>query len=135
MADGFEGLDRLIADLQRLPDALKKEAERTIEAAANGMAAQVRQRYPRGQTGNLIKGVAMRKRGPLNYQVVSRAPHANLYEFGSVKRWRESGATTGSMPEAPSPVFVPEAVRARKRQYAEHEETLRRMKVTGMTNR
>jgi Bacteriophage HK97-gp10, putative tail-component len=135
MADGFEGLAELIADLQRLPESLKKEAERTIEAAANGMAAQVRQRYPRGKTSNLIKGVGVQKRGPLNYRVVSRAQHAHLYEFGSVRRWRESGATTGTMPEASSPVFVPEAVRARRRQIAEHLETLRRMRVRGMENR
>jgi HK97 gp10 family phage protein len=132
VAESFDGLDALIADLQKLPEQLKREAERTVQAAANSMAAQVRQRYPKGKTGNLIKGVSVRKRGPLNYQVASRAPHAHLYEFGSVKRYRESGATTGTMPEAPQPVFVPEAVRARRRQIDEHEDQLRRIKVRGM---
>jgi hypothetical protein len=134
VAEGFRGMDELIAALRNMPEELKGEAAKTITATADAMEADVRQQYARGPTGNLLKGVGQRARSPLNIRVHSRAFHVYLYEYGSYKsgeRHHKSGKSTGTMPA--NPVFVPAAVRARKRMYQRHEEMLRRAKVRGMT--
>jgi HK97 gp10 family phage protein len=131
MADGFQGLDALIADLQRLPETMKREAANHITAAANGMEAELRQEYPRGETGNLIQGVGQRERGPLVKQVYSRAKHAHLYEFGTVQRFQNNGKSVGTMPAQPT--FIPSAVRHRKRLHEAFERIVRSIKVRNMT--
>jgi hypothetical protein len=128
---GFSGMDALIDDLNGLPDELKGEAANLIQAAANATEADVRQQYVRGKTGNLLNGVGQKSDGPLAVRVYSRAKHAHLYELGTVQRFQNNGKNTGTMPA--KPVFIPAAIRARKRMMDGFERVLRRIKVRGMT--
>jgi HK97 gp10 family phage protein len=131
MADGFQGLDALIADLQRLPESMQREAANHITAAANDMESELRQEYPRGETGNLIKGVGQKQIEPLVKQVYSRAKHAHLYEFGTVQRFQNNGKSVGTMPAQPT--FIPSAVRHRKRLHEAFERIVKSIKVRNMT--
>ncbi len=128
---GFNGMDQLIRDLEELPEALKGETAKILEGAANGMAAAVRQQYP-FKTGNLVRHVVIVRDDPLRVRVRNTAKHAHLYEYGTVRRQTNStGANRGTMPARP--VFVPAAVRHRKRMLEDLQGMLRRAKVRGMT--
>jgi hypothetical protein len=140
MADGFQGLDALIADLQRLPESMKREAANHITAAADGMESELRQSYARGETGNLIKGVGQKQIEPLVKQVYSRAKHAHWYEYGTVQRYQYTvgDKSVGSMEPGGTtnpgqPTFIPSAVRHRKRLHEAFERIVKSIKVRNMT--
>lgn len=103
--------------LKHLPDAMKAQAAGEVQAAAHGMAAALGAAYPLGPTGNLRRGVVVRRGedpdGRATWaQVVSRAPHSHLYERGTAPRRWASGKRTGAMPAAN--IFVPMAVERRR---------------------
>jgi len=130
MADGFTGMAELLADLATLPDHLKGEAAKIVEGSANGMAADVRQGYAY-KKGALVRGVSVETKGPLRVQVKSKSPEAHLNEFGTVQRFNKANANRGTMPA--KPVFIPAAVRARRRMLTDLAAMLHRAKVRGMT--
>jgi HK97 gp10 family phage protein len=130
VADGFSGIDELIADMQKLPDDMKGEAGNLILGSANAMATDVRREYP-FKKGALVRGVTVNRRGPLLVQVRSSSPEAHLNEFGTVQRSTAAGANRGSMPA--KPVFIPAAVRHRRRLFEGFQQMLRRIRVRGMT--
>lgn len=116
----FDGMSEFRAALRRLPDELKAEASHIVEATANGVAAQVKQNYPTGKTGNLVRGVTVThfEGGKVSAGAIvkSVAKHAWLYEHGSKVRRTGRGANRGQMPEAPeSKQMIPIVVRARRR--------------------
>jgi hypothetical protein len=138
MADeGFAGMGALIRALQQLPAELRQEAEGVVNATADLMAAEVRQTYEQHRhTGNLAAHVVVEKGteragGELRAQVRSTAKHAHLFERGTVQRFTAGkGANRGTMPA--TPVFVPAAVRSRRRMVDRLVGILRRAKVLGM---
>jgi hypothetical protein len=118
----FDGLSELRDALRRLPDELKVEAQHIVAVAANGAAAEIRQKYP-ARTGNLVNGVSVRPSEVSHFGagaiVVNRAKHAFIFENGTQARhyFTKSGAKheVGRMP--PGHVFVPIVIRKRRQMY------------------
>ncbi|CAB4177353.1 Bacteriophage HK97-gp10, putative tail-component [uncultured Caudovirales phage] len=109
--DGFDDFRR---ELAKLPAELQAEASPIVHDTAEEMAEDVRAGYAVGDTGNLWKGIRIQHEGPLASRVRTTAPHAHLYEFGTVtRRTKSSGANRGQMPG--KPVFISAAIRARYR--------------------
>ena len=78
-----EWRDELAAE----PAALASAAEPIVHTAADEAAKAIADRYPVGPTGNLKRGVKVGHppTGPATtkYSVISSAPHAHLYEYGT----------------------------------------------------
>ena len=104
---------------------------------AERMAFSVRQRYPRGRTGTLRDRVVVEQLHPssgasLRWKVRSKAPHAHLYERGTVnRRTASTGANRGRM--AAHPIFIPEAIRHRTVMVHRLVDLLARQTVPQMT--
>jgi hypothetical protein len=131
MADGFSGMADLIRSLEQLPEQMKAEAGHIVQDAANGTATEIRQAYPQ-KDGDLVRGVEVEQQGELRWKVRSRAPHAHLYEYGTVQRSLNSnGANRGTMPAQPT--VIPIAQRRRRRMLDGLKSMLQRAKVRGMT--
>jgi hypothetical protein len=126
----FAGLDDLINDLNQLSPQLKGEASKDKTAAANAMASEILQEYAMVD-GDLVRGVEVTDEGPLVARVRSRAPHATLYEFGTVQRYNNKNQNRGTMPAKAT--FIPAAVRQRRRMMQKFQALISRMKVRGMT--
>lgn len=130
------GLDELRARLLELPAEMTELAEAIIAEAADGAAAEIREAYPVGpgnddyEGGNLRKGVRVRREkaqsaSPYSVRLAVRstAPHATLFEVGTVVRYNISRnkqllnkpAHRGFMPG--SNIFVPIVVRRRREMY------------------
>ncbi|MGE0460901.1 MAG: HK97 gp10 family phage protein [Vicinamibacterales bacterium] len=135
--EGFTGMADLIADLGRMGEDVQREAAGVVRSTAELMQAEVVRDYDEAD-GDLRRGVVVEPgRGvsadlALRWKVRSKAPHAHLYEFGTVQRFTAgTGANRGTMPAAPT--FVPAAVRARARMVDRLTALLRRQRVKGMT--
>ena len=125
----FIGLDELRAALLRLPAELTEKAAGIVKASAEAAAAEIKDRYPEGETGNLRKGVHVGDRGArtpytVRYTVRSSAKHVHLYETGSQTRYTKDGYHRGHMfsrfgfgPQQGANVFVPIVVRRRRRMF------------------
>ena len=135
--DGFRGMADLIRGLERMGDAVQREAAVIVEDTAERMAFSVRQRYPRGKTGTLRDRVVVEQLHPssgasLRWKVRSKAPHAHLYERGTVnRRTASTGANRGRM--AAHPIFIPEAIRHRTVMVHRLVDLLARQTVPQMT--
>lgn len=132
----LNGMEEQRAALRNLPQELTAEASRIVEGAANGAAAEMRQNYSQGPTGNLINRVVVTHfdKGKLAAGAVVKnlAPHAAIYEWGTQRRQTAQGWDRGSMP--PGRVFIPAAMRARKRMRDQLIALVERagLKVTGV---
>ncbi len=95
------GLEQLRAALQQVPDYIDEQASDEVQRTMQKAAATLRATYPQGDTGNLRKGVRTRfrlnKRGFAVGTVTSTAPHAQLWEFGTVNRHTQKGWNRGRM--------------------------------------
>jgi len=133
----FDGMKELRAALEVLPAALRdKHLPPTVAAEAEAMAAEVRAGYPLGETGNLRAGVVTEKgrTSSLVMKVRSKAPHAHLFEFGTVSRYtRRTGAHRGKMPEPAQPNFVPAAIRSRVRLVARVKAVMSGLQMPGFS--
>lgn len=155
--EGFKGMGELIRGLERMGAHVQTEASSIVRTTAQVMAARVRGQYPRRATGN--KAGALQDRvvveegrgqflasrrggggvggtfvGSLRWKVRSKAPHAHLYERGTVERYLASnGARRGRM--GATPVFIPQAIRARQTMHNQLVALLVRQTVPGMTGR
>jgi Bacteriophage HK97-gp10, putative tail-component len=122
----LEGLAELRKALRHLPAELTGEAAELIRAAADGVAAEIVAAYPE-RTGNLRRGVRVThetSRFGAASTVRNHAPHAYIFEVGTVARKTAIGAPRGVM--RPGKVFIPRAVRARRALYAAQIALLRR---------
>jgi hypothetical protein len=116
MAVVWTGLEEYRAELARLPDDCTGEAANLIEAAANGVAHDIKAAYP-ARTGKLrdkvtVTHVPSGGRLKTGSVIKNTARHAAVFEHGSQARHTSLGANRGSMP--PGKVFVPRIVRARR---------------------
>jgi Bacteriophage HK97-gp10, putative tail-component len=94
------GLGEFRDALKRLPLELQQEARAEIVRTTESAAAELRAVYP-AVTGNLRRGVKTHireTRGETEGEVRSTAPHAHLWEFGTVNRKTEKGWNRGRMP-------------------------------------
>lgn len=96
----FGGVEDLRAALKQLPDELADEARGEIIRTTRAAANELRAIYP-AVTGNLRRGVKTKireQRGETTGVVESTAPHAHLWEYGTVNRKTEKGWNRGRMP-------------------------------------
>jgi hypothetical protein len=123
----LSGFDELKAALRRLPDDLTAEAGHITEAAANAAAVDIRRAYP-VRTGNLRNHVTVthfeKGRFSAGAIVKNTATHAWIFENGTQARHTDLGSNRGSMP--PGHVFVPIAIRERRRMYDRLKDLLAR---------
>jgi len=114
----WEDLDELKAALRQLPRQLAADGAVIVAATAEAAANEIRDAYP-VRTGNLRKGVKVRKVNVSDFgavaAVVNDAPHAYIFEHGTVARHTDIGADRGSMP--PGHVFIPIMERRRREMY------------------
>lgn len=104
-------LDALAQELQTLPDRLMAEViDPRMDEETSEAAHRMETRYAHE---SLRKGVRRDKRGPGDYRIRNMAPHAHLFELGTVARFHSDGSPTGTMPA--KPVLIPEAIGARNR--------------------
>jgi hypothetical protein len=79
-------LKSAVDELKKLPSAVVEKIEKTIlKKAMQPVFDETIRRVPVGETGNLAKGISLRvKRAGTQFvaEVVSRAPHSHLVEFG-----------------------------------------------------
>jgi Bacteriophage HK97-gp10, putative tail-component len=112
----WTGLEEFKAQMQALPAQLTTQADGIVRQSAELAAMQMRARYP-AKTGNLRRGVQVRYRrsaARTTALVQNIAPHAHIYESGTVARHytgtdklgrRYVMGARGSMP--PGHVFWP----------------------------
>jgi HK97 gp10 family phage protein len=113
----LEGLDELRDELQRLPADLNREARDQVIATAQATAAELRAAYPE-KTGNLRRGVKVTiEETPTSTiaKVISSAPHAHLWEFGTENRKTQKLWKRGRMPAKFDQGLVGIAIRRRLR--------------------
>ena len=117
MSFSWNGLDRLREQLSAMPSALADEAVPIIRTAAEQAAEKIKQTYPVVE-GNLRRGVkvrGLRREGAaVSIAVVSTAPHAHLYEYGTAKRTTKRGANRGPDSRVARPVVSVVAPRVRR---------------------
>lgn len=113
----LKGLRELQAQILGLAASLTAEAQQITDETAAEVAGEVKAAYQEGPTGNLRKGVKVQKRRGTGHRamssVVSTAPHAHLYEYGTAVRRQPNGKNVGSMPGRP--VLGTTAARLRRR--------------------
>jgi hypothetical protein len=105
------GLDALAKELETLPEKLMADViDPRMDEETSEAAHRMESRYAHE---SLRKGVRRDKRGPGDYRIRNMAPHAHLFDLGTVARFRNDGSPTGTMPA--TPVLIPEAIGARTR--------------------
>jgi len=129
----FDGMAELIAGLRQLPADLAGEAGRVVIDAAEGAAAEIREKYPIGpgdddyEGGNLKSHVKVVEKNAGQFghvrQVRSSAKHAWIFESGTQTRQTALGYNRGFMPGAN--IFVPTVRRYRRAMYEDLREILR----------
>ena len=122
----WQGLLELQQQLHALPDHLREVARYIIEDTAQDAAVEIRGAYPR-KTGKLASSVTvtLRTSGPYGVvaQVRNTAPHAFIFEHGTVARHTTEGWARGVMPAGN--VFLPRIYRHRRRMYERLTQVLR----------
>ena len=111
----FDGLDTFKQELQVLTSELVREGEGILITAALEAAAAVRAAYPYRE-GGLIGGVTVepsRGRTLAGAEVKNLAPHAIIYEDGTVTRETHRGYNRGRT--IGTPTFRPITARYRDR--------------------
>lgn len=127
--------------LEAVPDTLRRETLGPIvRESAEGLAADLRGQYANTKRTSINPGTLASRvvvepgrdgRGLLA-KVRSKAPHAHLYEYGTVqRRTNETGANRGTMPARPT--FVPLAIRWRERMVRSAASALRSLRIPGFT--
>lgn len=130
----WDGLDEMAAQLFRLPIDLREGGERLTQSHAATFAARLAATYPLGSAGRVYRS-RRAKRGKLIVPgglkrgvrlitrpsrhpfgalaiVESAAPHAWIFENGTVVRQTRAMANRGAMPRGH--VFIPMAQRQRR---------------------
>jgi hypothetical protein len=141
----WNGLTELRTALRNLPDNLTMEAAHILIGTANSVAVRVRGNYGiHNVTGTLqnrvgVEETAARSRYGVMTRVVSRAPHAHIFEKGVPNRRTTRGGTKyyrrsanrGRMPRPPREHrFIPTVADARERMYDQVADLLRRHGLT-----
>jgi hypothetical protein len=137
----IDGLDELKAELRDLPQQLAGEARHIIEGAANRAVTDIKSKYGdvKHLTGNLRDHVSQEELSGdglgVDIKVLSSAPHAWLFEYGSQARhyYTKAGVLheTGIMPGTPA--FVPAMEKNRLAMWEAIRDLLERagLEVTG----
>ena len=99
----WQNLQEFRVALEAVPRTLHEAARIIIDGATDDTAAALSRNYPLGETGNLRGGIRVHKsateRVILN-EVASTAPHAHLWEYGTVNRVTRKGWNRGRVKPA-----------------------------------
>lgn len=113
------GLEDFRRALRNLPQELVEESSHIVVTAAENAKRQLQSVYPQGPTGNLRSKIVVRtvpSRLTAQARLLSQAPHAHLYEFGTRNRRTDKGWRRGRMPKAAaSDAAIPVFIQARRR--------------------
>lgn len=103
--DGADGIKRTLENLAKsLP---VDQVEPKLMEAAKVIQSVAKANAPRGETGNLVKGIKAKYMDRLGFDrprsaiAASYAPHDHLVEFGTKPRFNKNGRFTGIMPANP----------------------------------
>lgn len=114
----FNGIEELLKSLKEIPDEIAEKAGVIALRVAEETAAEAREAYPLGATGNLRKGVKVKKQTFGNYivsaKVINTSEHSHLYEDGTELRKTKNDADRGIMPKAAKPTIRSIAPRKRR---------------------
>lgn len=97
----WSGLEELKTHLRNLPSELTQEASPIVDHAAEVTKASLIQSYPVGDTGKLRQGVSVKLdegASGVRATVISKSPHAHLWEFGTQVRATRQGWNRGKGP-------------------------------------
>ncbi len=100
--DGMEDIKKAFENYLKLLPVDQVESE--LLDGAKVMYSAVKANTPRGETGNLLKGIKVKHLDrlgndkPRSAIVASYAPHDHLVEFGTKPRFTKAGKYTGIMP-------------------------------------
>lgn len=126
-----EGMDDLYKKLQELGKSVAPAVvEPMLMKGGKELQSAVRDKAPKGKTGNLRKGIKVKqldRRGdnPRSVIVKSTAPHDHLIEFGTSERYQKTtGRYTGA--GTANPFFRPAVLANRDRIYTEIVDGLRK---------
>lgn len=78
----LEGFDRLLRQIEQLPDQIQKRISMEIEASCLTIIRNAKRRAPKNM-GRLIQGITYVKHGPLNFELISSANYSAYMEFGT----------------------------------------------------
>lgn len=113
----IEGIPELQKTLNEMVKVLGPErVEPVLLKGAKTIQGSVKEKAPKGKTGNLIKDIKVKQLpkigdSPKSAIVKSTSPADHLVEFGTKPRRQKNGRYTGSMPAKP---FFRPAVDANK---------------------
>lgn len=128
----FTGMAELMRGLQRMGERVQEEAAGIVQQAAVATKQEVRRQYPR-RTGTLQDRVVV-EGNRLRYKVRTKAPHAWIFDHGTVtRRLHSNGANRGRMPRRNPQVFIPSAIRQRALMVSRLVQLMRRQTVPQMT--
>lgn len=110
----LDGFNAMYDWLRTLPRNLTNQAQVLVDSSARAAALEIAAAYPR-RSGNLARGVGVQwgARGKFvaASRVVNTAPHAFMFEQGTVSRKTSQGWDRGVMPAGH--LFVPIVIRHR----------------------
>jgi hypothetical protein len=124
----MDGLNELREQLRRLPEDLANEAGDIVLAHAEAAKREVESGYPyyRGVLRSRVRIERNRSKVTTSAIVRSAAPHAFIFEKGTVVRRNERGANRGRMPKAPEgQAAIPKFIRWRARMVEALKELIR----------
>jgi hypothetical protein len=112
--DGLQEFRRALLDL---PDKIAVEAREIVHEAAENTSREIREQYTSDELKSHMK-VTHKDDGPLHARsTVENTSHlSNWFENGTEERHTKLGHNRGRMP--PAHIFVPIAMRARRRMEA-----------------
>lgn len=96
----FEGVDRLLKQIQQQPTKVKQEAKRVVDNAALRVEKKAVQLAP-ADTGYLKQHIVSSSDGPLSAKVVAEAEYSVYQEFGTRKMSAQPFMTPAVKQESP----------------------------------
>lgn len=116
MAEAEFSTRALTAALDKSSENIKTRVYQRMDRAATGVVTFLHAKYPRGKTGNLLKGVTKRKASTFGFVVRSAAKHVHFVDSdkGTRERFDNTRQNARRGRVKPNPIFVPTAVRERK---------------------
>jgi hypothetical protein len=130
----WNGLDSFMNELRTLTADLVDEANAILTASAQAAQRDIAAAYP-SKSGALRRGLTLKpSRGTVlaGLELVQLAPHANIYEGGTVERQTHTLANRGRMPA--NPTFRPIAAAYRRTAISDIEFRLYQHGASRVTN-
>lgn len=116
---------RLRAAIGKASEEIKAGVLQRQDRAASNLVSILQSKYPRGKTGNLIKGVRKQQASTSGFLVRSNARHVHFIESGTRDRFDNTRKNAKRGRVKATPIFVPAAARERAKYLGAVEQMLR----------